>query len=74
MFRICQDLHRGFVFMVTLVEVCYVVRTFRFPPAFLFRPAVSSLALGRATFPPGEGIFEAFGDRNAGDGVPNRTT
>ena len=43
-------------------QVCYVVLAFGFPPAFLFRAAISSLTLGRPTFPPGEGFGRTFTD------------
>ena len=66
-----EDLLQPFVPQPTFWEVCYVVLTFGLSPAFLFRPAFSSLALGRATFPPGEGIGagmkkspEPFGSRD----------
>ena len=45
-----KDLLQHGILHPTLEEVCYVVRTFKFLPEFLFRPPSG------ATFPPGEGI------------------
>ena len=69
-----EDLHQGAIFVVTLVEVCAVVLTFRFLPEFLFRPAVSSLCSGG----PPEGELPEGQERppwgvSPGEGIGRRT-